>query len=573
MSTLIAGKHEPRRGLALSLRTLAALLLGGLLTLTGAQAASAHAELLSTTPENGAVLDAAPSEVVLTFNEPVQLIDGSIRLFPGDEAPLALDALVSNTDVIAEFPVDVSDGAYALSYRVVSADGHPISGAITFTIGDTSKASVADPVVETATPPSTQFAVSGLTALQYVALLIFAGLILFECLVLRSTTPPDLRSRRFLRLTGIGASTASLLLIPTSALNVTGEPLAAIVDPSAWWSGIFWAPVAAAVVVCVGLAGAAVLSTRPLEHRGTRLWVMLLSLLALAAPVLVGHTQLVEPRALIIAADLGHLLAGSFWIGGVLGLLLFLAAARVARDSESGTAPALAAKVVQRFSRVAVWSVVVLAVSGTVMGVMIVGSVTALVTTSYGLTLLLKIGIVIPVVAIAAYNRTRLLPRIASRPTVRMQWQTLTRALSYEAALLTAVLLLTGFLTNLSPSHEHHGTSTAGAVATAQTVSIDADAQGLKLRGELAPALTGGNEISFTLEYDGEPVTPVEVTIRSTHAEHDLGPFESVAGLDTATGEYSAALDLPVAGEWEIQVLARVSTFAQPIVTIPVTVN
>ncbi|MFV0535107.1 MAG: copper resistance protein CopC, partial [Cumulibacter sp.] len=76
MSTLIAGKHTPRRGLAPSLRALAVVLLGGLLTLTGAQAASAHAELLSTTPENGAVLDVAPAEVVLTFNEPVQLIDG-----------------------------------------------------------------------------------------------------------------------------------------------------------------------------------------------------------------------------------------------------------------------------------------------------------------------------------------------------------------------------------------------------------------------------------------------------------------------------------------------------------------
>lgn len=573
MSTLIAGKHSPRRGLALSLRALTALLLGGLLTLAGAQAASAHAELLSTTPENGTVLDQAPAEAVLTFNEPVQLIDGSIRLFPGDDDPLILDAHVSNTSVIAALPGDVPDGAYALSYRVVSADGHPISGAITFTIGDTPQEGAATPVVETATPPDTQFAVSALTALQYLTLLVFAGLILFERLVLRSTTPPDRRSRNILRLTGIAAAAASLLLIPMSALNVTGESLPAVVNPSAWWPGVFWAPVAAAIIVCVGLAGAAVLWTRQQERRGTRLLAALLPLLALAAPVLVGHTQLMEPRALIIAADLGHLLAGSFWTGAVLGLLLFLAATRVTNNPEAGTAPALAVKVVQRFSRVAVWSVVILAVSGTVMGVMIVGSFDALITTSYGLTLLLKIGIVIPVIAIAAYNRTRLLPRIASRPTARMQWQTLTRTLSYEAALLIAVLLLTGFLTNLSPTHEHHGTSGASAVAAAQIVTIDADAQGLALQGELEPALTGENEITFTLEYDGAPVTPDEVTLRTTQPEHDLGPFETTAELDPETGEYYAHLDMPVAGEWEIQVLARVSTFAQPIVTIPITVN
>ncbi|MGO2141198.1 MAG: copper resistance protein CopC [Leucobacter sp.] len=573
MSTLIAGKRSPRRGLALPLRALTALLLGGLLTLAGAQAASAHAELLSTTPENGAVLDQAPAEAVLTFNEPVQLIDGSIRLFPGDDDPLILDAHVSNTSVIAALPGDVPDGAYALSYRVVSADGHPISGAITFTIGDTPQEGAAAPAVETATPPDTQFAVSALTALQYLTLLVFAGLILFERLVLRSTMPPDRRSRNILRLTGIAAAAASLLLIPVSALNVTGESLPAVVNPSAWWSGVFWAPVAAAIIVCVGLAGAAVLWTRQQEHRGTRLLAALLPLLALAAPVLVGHTQLMEPRALIIAADLGHLLAGCFWTGGVLGLLLFLAATRVTNNPEAGTAPALAVKIVQRFSRVAVWSVVVLAVSGTVMGVMIVGSFDALITTSYGLTLLLKIGIVIPVIAIAAYNRTRLLPRIASRPTARTQWHTLTRTLSYEAALLMAVLLLTGFLTNLSPTHEHHGTSSASTAAAAQIVTIDADAQGLALQGELEPALTGENEITFTLEYDGAPVTPDEVTLRTTQPEHDLGPFETTAELDPETGEYFAYLDMPVAGEWEIQVLARVSTFAQPIVTIPITVN
>jgi len=391
--------------------------------------------------------------------------------------------------------------------------------------------------------------------------------------VLRSTTPPDRRSRNILRLTGIAAAAASLLLIPVSALNVTGESLPAVVNPSAWWPGVFWAPVAAAIVVCVGLAGAAVLWTRQQERRGTRLLAALLPLLALAAPVLVGHTQLMEPRALIIAADLGHLLVGSFWTGGVLGLLLFLAATRVTNNPEAGTAPALAVKIVQRFSRVAVWSVALLAVSGTVMGVMIVGSFDALITTNYGLTLLLKIGIVIPVIVIAFYNRTRLLPRIASGPTARMQWLTLTRTLSYEAALLIAVLLLTGFLTNLSPTHEHHGTSDASALATAQTVAIDAAAQGLALQGELEPALIGENEITFTLEYDGEPVGPDEVTIRTTQPEHDLGPFQSVAELDPETGEYSAHLDMPVAGEWEIQVLARVSTFAQPIVTIPITVN
>lgn len=549
---------------------LAALLLGGAFVLTGAQTASAHAELLSTTPEDGAALDQAPAEAVLTFNEPVQLIDGSIRLFPGDEDPLTLDAHVNNTSVVAPLPATLDDGAYALSYRVVSADGHPISGAITFTIGDAAENPPNAPLVETTTPQDTAFAVSALTALQYLSLLVFAGLVLFERLVLRNVSPPDRQTLTIMRVTGIAAVAASLLLIPASALNVTGEPIAAVIDPAAWWTGVFWALVAAAAVVCAGVVGATLLSTRSKQHRGTRLLAVLVTLLALAAPVLVGHTQLMEPRALIMGADLGHLLAGSFWIGGVLGLLLFLSSARA---TGNGTAPTLAVKVVQRFSRLALWSVAILTVSGTIMGIMIVGSLDVLVTTSYGLTLLLKIGIVIPVIAIAAYNKFRLLPKISARPTARMQWHTLNRTLGYEAALLVAVLLLTGFLTNLSPAHEHHDTTASNPASTAQTITLDADAQGLSLRGELEPALTGENEITFTLEYDGEPVTPDEVTIRTRLPAHDLGPFQTAAELDPATGEYAADLDMPVAGQWEMQVLARVSTFAEPIVTVSITVN
>lgn len=570
MSILIAGKHRPRNRLRGALRVLAALLLGGAFVLTGAQAASAHAELLSTTPEDGAVLDQAPAEAVLTFNEPVQLIDGSIRLFPGDEDPLTLDAHVSNTSVIAALPADADDGAYALSYRVVSADGHPISGAITFMIGDAAGSPPNAPVVETTTPQDTAFAVSALTALQYLSLLVFAGLILFERLVLRNVSPPGHRTLTIMGVTGTAAAAASLLLIPASALNVTGEPLVAVITPAAWWTGVFWAPVAAAVVVCAGVVGATQLLKHSRQHRGTRLLAVLLTLLALAAPVLVGHTQLMEPRALIIVADLGHLLAGSFWIGGVLGLLLFLTSARAIGN---GTATTLAVKVVQRFSRLAVWSVAILAVSGTIMGIMIVGSLDTLVTTSYGLTLLLKTGIVIPVIAIAAYNRLRLLPGVSARPTARMRWQTLNRTLGYEAALLVAVLLLTGFLTNLSPAHEHHDTTASNPASVAQILTLDADAQGLSVRGELEPALTGENDITFTLEYDGESVTPDEVTIRTRLPEHDLGPFEAAAELDPETGRYSAQLDMPVAGEWQVQVIARVSTFAEPIVSFPISVR
>lgn len=567
MTILITGELTLRRRRVIPLGLLA-VVLGALVALAGAQAASAHAQLLSTTPEDGAVLEQAPTEVVLRFNETVRLLDGSIRLFPGDETPIVLDAHVKDTEVIAPLPDGLGNGRYALSYRVVSADGHPVTGAISFVIGEAAVATPA-PQIQTETPEPTKFAVSALTALQYLGLLIFAGLIFFDRMVLRIRETVARRGRFILLATGIVAVAASVLLIPVSALNVTGGELWSSLVPALWWPGVLWPPV---IVAAVALAGTAV-GYLAATQGSNRVVATLGALAALFTPVVVGHSQLVEPRALVIAADLGHLMAGGFWIGGVVGLLLFLAGASPARkDTARRTDPTLAAEVVRRFSRYAVWSVLLLALSGTVMGVMIVGTVDDILTTGYGLTLLLKLGIIVPIVGIAAYNRFRLLPAILARPTTRLKWRTLHRTLAYEAALLITVLAVTGLLSNQSPGHDHHGPDSSAAVV-AKTIDVEGSAQQLAVDGSLFPALTGNNDFRFTLRYQDQPATPESIIIRASLPEHELGPFQVVPELDPATGEYTAVLGLPVAGEWQIQVFARVSTFAEPIVTVLVTVR
>jgi len=102
---------------------------------------------------------------------------------------------------------------------------------------------------------------------------------------------------------------------------------------------------------------------------------------------------------------------------------------------------------------------------------------------------------------------------------------------------------------------------------------LEEESQGLVLDGTVQPALTGANDLTFTLQYQGEPATPEEVTIRVSLPEQELGPFEVTPELDDATGEYSAELTLPVAGDWQVEVVARVSKFAEPIVTVPVSVH
>ena len=571
MSALVTGKQSALPPARVLLRTVVALVVTGVVLLVAAQAASAHAELVSTTPQDGATLEEPPAEVALTFNEPVQILDDSLRLFPGDGSAVVLDAHVSSREVIAPFPAELGDGSYALSYRVVSADGHPISGAITFMIGEDAGPSAA-PALHTATPPATQLAVRVLTAVHYLTLFAMAGLVFFERAVLRGARPLDDRAVRLLRWSGVGAVVASALLIPASALNVTGSPLRAVFTPSAWWAGVLWAPVVTAGLVLLGVVLTLVLRTRSPEGAPGPLIRTMAPLLALLAPVLIGHTQLVEPRTIIVLADIGHLVAGSFWTGGVLGLLFLLAGERRAVRLGTGE-PERAAGVVERFSRWAVWSVLVLALSGTLMALMILDSVDALLVTAYGRTLLVKLGIVGLIVAIAGYNRLRLLPRLSARPTARVRWRFLTLTLASEATLLVVVLIITGFLTNLRPGSEHEGDHAPVSAAAADPVDISAEAQELGVEGVLEPASTGDNRITFVLRYEDELVTPDEVALRVTLPDRDLGPFDIVPDLDPESGEYTAELSLPVSGQWQVQASARVSTFAEPVVTFPVTIR
>ena len=104
----------------------------GLVTL-GAPGASAHDQLISTDPADGAVLAAPPSELSVTFSEPVLNISPTIAV-TGPDGPVTTSVAVTDTVVTATLPDGLADGDYTVAWRVVSADGHPVQGSFRFTI-------------------------------------------------------------------------------------------------------------------------------------------------------------------------------------------------------------------------------------------------------------------------------------------------------------------------------------------------------------------------------------------------------------------------------------------------------
>src|SRR6266581_1255654 len=142
-----------------------------------------------------------------------------------------------------------------------------------------------------------------------------------------------------------------------------------------------------------------------------RLAGLMLAAVSLAAGAASGHAATAAERSdLTIAADALHLLAAGTWAGALVPFILFL---RRARPGSPDAPPPIAAVVaVRHFSALGLSAVAVLVASGVYAVLQQVGSVPALVGTTYGRWLLLKLALLLPLLGLAYLNRTRLRPRL-----------------------------------------------------------------------------------------------------------------------------------------------------------------
>jgi putative copper resistance protein D len=162
------------------------------------------------------------------------------------------------------------------------------------------------------------------------------------------------------------------------------------------------------IVAMVWLGGSSVLSDRPI-------WILtVLAGILLASLAGVGHTQVHDgvPALAHVTADAVHLLAAGAWLGGLLPLGMVVVSNRTKQLSNDNAVFALA-----RFSSMAYLAVVALVASGLVNSWFLIGSLSALISTSYGELLLLKLGLVGLMLCLAASNRFWLVPALAKSST------------------------------------------------------------------------------------------------------------------------------------------------------------
>jgi copper transport protein len=208
---------------------------------------------------------------------------------------------------------------------------------------------------------------------------------------------------------------------------------------------------------------------------------------------------------------------------------------------------------------------VALVVSGAFLGWRIVGSWQGLVSTGYGLLLLVKIAVAALAVLLASWNRFRLLPKVQ---TVRGQHESraaarvLSRTTGLEAGVLAAVLLVTGFLVDRSPEEPQAATARPPSTDV-RRASIGANL----LLVTMEPRRPGPNLLRIQVQdTEGEPVEgvkPPDVRVSSDQIDLGLVPVTAMA-----RGTYEAAVVVPRPGSWEVHVSLRTGEFESSVATV-----
>ena len=405
------------------------VLFGAMLTLLlgGAGPASAHAIVTGSEPADVSVVKTAPKQVTLTFNETVSLAEGSLRVLSPknlrvDRGTVQHEAGKTNTAHVM-LAGKLPEGTYTVSWRVVSSDGHPISGAFTFSIGQPSTTTATVPVESRAdTATSRPYGFFRYVAYSGLALLI--GVVLFTLVCWPAGA--GLRPLRRLLMTGwiaLFASTVVLLLL--RGPYESGKGLSAVFDlsllgrtltgRSGWALGARLLLLAAVGILLARLASrlrreTAESSPDPTiepvtDHPATQSQIGL-GIRAVGALFAVGlaltwaaaeHASAGLQVPLAIPVSVLHLLAMAVWLGGLVALLVALF-----RAPADTVVPAAA---VARFSQLAFAAVVVLVTTGLYQSWRQVGSLVALSTTEYGRLLLFKSIAVVLVLTVAAFSR------------------------------------------------------------------------------------------------------------------------------------------------------------------------
>ncbi|HET9877711.1 MAG TPA: copper resistance protein CopC [Candidatus Limnocylindria bacterium] len=418
-----------------SRRRVAALLLACVALLTIVGGAAAHAQLVASSPAPGEVLEVAPTELRLTFSEPLEAGFSSASLIDAEGAALVTRAgEVDPSDaftLVVPLP-DLADGVYSVTWQSLStADGHPAEGFYTFGVGNVTLEGTVSGQETGGADPSDPIGLAG-KWLTYVALFLGLGVAIFSAAVLRGQSR---FKRRVPELLGglLVAGGVAMLALALRIPIVEGTPIGEYLFGS---RGGVLAVARTAVMVAggglaIGFAGRSVARALAITA--------LTSLVGMALHVAGGHAA-ASGSPVPVAVQLVHLVGGATWLSGVVVLAVVGSRGALVLDGER---PPLR-DLIPRFSALALAGIGLVAATGLYAEWTQIGGLPTD-QDAYGRALIVKLIVVAAAIGMGAIN-------FFDGGTNRGWFGGLRPRLFAEAGLGLAVLAATALLSTTPPA-------------------------------------------------------------------------------------------------------------------------
>jgi copper transport protein len=519
-------------------------------TLALAPAAWAHSTLVSTEPAQDGTVEHSPERVLLRFDEPVETALGSIKVYDGEGEQVDAGKILRPRPEQVAVAIDreLERGTYTVAWRVISADSDPIKGAWVFHVMEPGPqpSGIAGDVLGD-TPFVTSVFYLGGRALDFALLLACVGGTAALAFALRSAAEPV--RRRLLAI--VAAIAAALAVVSLAELGLQG----AYAEGTGLGEGFRWEVVSSVAdtkfgdwalvraVLAAGLCAVALVARAGSGRAATATTVAAVALAAglVVTPGLSGHASVSGAGSVV--ADAAHVQAAAVWTGGLAFLVLGLVLTGRRRWE-------LAATSVPRFSTTAVVSVAILIVAGTINGYLQVRAWRGLWETEYGILLLVKVGLVLPLLAMGAYNNRFAVPRLRAQIASGVERMRFLRLAGVELAVMVAVVGVTAALVNAPPARTE--------IEMQEMSETELELGPFMAHMEITPATVGPNEIHLTFERG----RPAEVNVSARLEARDIGPLRYRARRGMEPGAYVVRrANLAPAGEWELRIDVRRGEF------------
>lgn len=483
--------------------------------------AFAHAVLTESAPGPGSRLNEAPAEIKLRFQEAVESSLWTLRVLDADGKQAASDkqaALSADRRTLSLALPQLQDGIYTVTYKVVSADGHPVGGSYVFSVGAVSPGAAdqfRSALPQEAVSSSEQPLAAAIRTLYFFSLMSLAGWLFWQ---------GDAAWRwQLYTLFAAALAAHGVWQLTHAADDWSAKTLVAFLTGSA--GGMVWS-----VTLVLGLIGPLLWRLPiPAVHR---LWAGSL----LAVNGFSGHAAAHGAYGAAALFMVFHLIAGAVWVGGLLYLV------RLWRRTN-----AAALELLPRFSRAALASIAALVLSGSLCALLLLPHPQYVVYGAWGRWLLLKIGVVLLVMVTAGWIRKRMRQGSARR---------IGPLLAADFTLMLLIVIISGIFTGFSPLPANRPLlweETSGALQAAV---------------DITPNTPGRNHVhvSVTLPAPLGPPKRVELSLRNLD-QSDLYPIDipltpltpavpGQAGIDQQAQRFEYMTEgefLPFPGRWQTE--------------------